>query len=330
MIQILPALDDDLLLHLFRKGSRMDWNSDDFDWQAWEGIGEPQRRAAARIITPVYLGEQTAMLGGAAALKEVAAAHQTSAQIYLASFVMDEARHFEAMTRLYRQLGYDPVGIREMPEMLRYHHRLRQGDKLDWAWGILISDVFARHFYHALIDRFPSTILGSLSQRIVVDEGRHQAFAQEYIRRALPALGPERRRALLSMRDDLLRLISTMQRRLAPDGDVLGIDTRRLVDDFASEIEERTHRLGLPSSRPGEPPAPPPSRATGGEPLSNAAAERVPPTSPARPAAGSDGPRRPPSERTYRGPVRLVTRCAGCLLALWCRPARPHPAPAPS
>src|SRR5690242_19134256 len=66
---------------------------------------------------------------------------ETTSQLYLASFIMDEARHFETLTRLYQVLGHEPLGVRGMPELMRYFHRLRQGDRLDWVWGILISDV---------------------------------------------------------------------------------------------------------------------------------------------------------------------------------------------
>ena len=58
----------------------------------------------------MYFGEQTAMAGASAILPQLMLARETSAQLYLASFIMDEARHFEALTRLYRALGHDPLG----------------------------------------------------------------------------------------------------------------------------------------------------------------------------------------------------------------------------
>jgi hypothetical protein len=104
----------------------------------------------ASLLTPVYFGEQTAMAGASSILISAMAAGEATAQLYLAAFIMDEARHFETLTRLYRALGHDPLGIRQIPELLRYHHRIRQGDGVDWVWGILFGGVIANHFYKSL------------------------------------------------------------------------------------------------------------------------------------------------------------------------------------
>ena len=147
--RILPDLDDDLLLQLFHKGARSQWTSADIESLSPVRLSSRQRQALARLLTPIYFGEQTAMAGASAILPTLMQARETSAQLYLASFIMDEARHFEVLTRLYRALDYDPLGLRDLPELLQYHHRLRQGDRLDWVWGILFSDLVGKHFYRA-------------------------------------------------------------------------------------------------------------------------------------------------------------------------------------
>ena len=148
MIKIYPEFDeDDLLVRLFHKGVKAQWTVEDVDWSSPVQFSTRQSLALARLLTPVYLGEQSAMIGASVALPQIAMAGETTAQLYLASFLMDEARHFEALTTLYRRLEYRPLSIREMPEMLQYHNRLRQGDRVDWVWGILISDIFAKNFY---------------------------------------------------------------------------------------------------------------------------------------------------------------------------------------
>src|SRR5579859_7654349 len=148
--RIFPDLTEDLLLNLFHKGAQAQWTSRSLDWTTPLSLSERQRLALARLLTPVYFGEQTAMAGASSILPSVMAAGETTAQLYLASFIMDEARHFEALTKFYRALGHDPLSIREMPELLRYYHRLRQGDRVDWVWGILVSDVIAKHVYRRL------------------------------------------------------------------------------------------------------------------------------------------------------------------------------------
>ena len=336
MLGELPPLDEDLLARLFHKGARMSWTSRSFDWDKPDGLGPRQRQALARVLSPIYLGEQTAMLGAAAQLPEVARAGQATAQLYLASFIMDEARHFEALSRLYAHLGHHPIRVRELPDMLRYHHRLRQGDRLDWVWGILISDVFARHFYDAFARRYPNELVGLMAQRIVVDEGRHQAFAEEYLRRALPGLDTARRRAFLSMKDELLRLIDNMYRRLREDAELLGLEPRLLLDEFVADLERRIARLGLSGGSPDGPggPGAASAPATPGGP----AAPVVPPVGSGRPAVprpsnfakpaggraqaavarqGSQSSSLEPIS-SRRGLTGALGGCGGCLLAFLC------------
>ena len=148
--RIFPDLTEDLLLNLFHKGAQVQWTSRSLDWSTPIRLSERQRLALARLLTPVYFGEQSAMAGASSILPSIMTAGETTAQLYLATFILDEARHFETLTRLYQTLGHDPLGIRDMPELLRYYHRLRQGDRVDWVWGILISDIIGKHFYREL------------------------------------------------------------------------------------------------------------------------------------------------------------------------------------
>src|SRR5262249_38267904 len=70
--RIRPDIEEDLLLNLFHKGARVQWTSEDLDWAPPLRFDDRQREALARLLTPVYFGEQTAMLGASAILPEVA------------------------------------------------------------------------------------------------------------------------------------------------------------------------------------------------------------------------------------------------------------------
>src|SRR6266702_1276176 len=207
--RVFPDLSDDLLLNLFHKGAKAQWTSRDLDWSAPTTLTARQRLALARLLTPVYFGEQTAMAGASAILPKVMAAGEATAQLYLASFIMDEARHFETLTRLYGVLGYDPLSMREMPELMRFYHRISRGDRAEWVWGILFSDINAKHFYRAIGAHQvpPDPLFGGISARVLLDESRHLAFAEHYLRRNVPHMEPARRHALILMRDDLFRLL---------------------------------------------------------------------------------------------------------------------------
>jgi hypothetical protein len=305
--RIFPDLTDDLLLNLFHKGAQAQWTSRSLDWNTPMLLSDRQRLGLARLLTPVYFGEQTAMAGASSILPSVMAAGEATAQLYIASFIMDEARHFETLTRLYRTLGHDPLGIRDMPELLRYYHRLRQGDRLDWVWGILISDVIGKHFYRELGPKqaAPDPLFGGLTTRILKDESRHLAFAEHYLKRNVPKLLPERRRVMLDMRDELLRLLDSMTRRVRDDALAFGVEIDDFLEGVATEIEGVSRRVGLVATQGG------PSGGQGSSPEEDA-----------KIAAPAGGERwfalGAPAATAAADADSFVARCFGCLLTLIC------------
>jgi hypothetical protein len=298
--RIFPDLTEDLLVNLFHKGAQVQWTSRDFDWSVPVQLPDRKRLALARLLTPVYFGEQTAMAGASSILPSVMAAGETTAQLYLASFIMDEARHFETLTRLYKVLGHDPLGIRDMPELLRYYHRLRQGDRVDWVWGILISDIIGKHFYRGLgpLQARPDPVFGDLSTRILRDESRHLAFAEHYLKRNFATLRPERRHALVTMRDDLFRMLESMTDRVRSDIACFDVEPEDFLDGVWSDIAAVSKRIGLGGgSQSGDGPS-------------------------ADGRAGGLGHRRPAAASSSAAPQasddNIVARCFGCLVSLLC------------
>lgn len=246
MVRIFPKFDDARYLRLFHIGAHHTWTANDVDWSVPTGLGPRERLALARLISPIFLGEQSAMLGGSQALMKMAAEGQSSAQLYLASFIMDEARHLETLAQLYTLLGHEPVGLREMPDMLRYHHRMRMGKTpLHWVMGILVSDIFARTFYGTFARTRGSYLFGTLSSRIVVDEGRHQAFAEHYLSDHLPGADSGLRDELVDLKEDLLRIVGRMGVQMKDDAQALGIHADDLFGVFAEEVQERAYHVGL-------------------------------------------------------------------------------------
>jgi Long-chain fatty aldehyde decarbonylase len=247
----------------------------------------------------VYFGEQTAMAGASSILPSVMAAGEATAQLYLASFIMDEARHFEALTQLYRSLGHEPLGLREMPELLRYYHRLRQGDRVDWVWGILISDIIGKHFYRGLgpNQAEPDPVFGELSTRILRDESRHLAFAEHYLKRNFPSMLPERRRALIQMRDDLFRMLEKMTDRVRADVAAFDVEADDFLGGVWNDIDTVGKRIGFEGRN--RPEGPPPNGRTPGGVLIQ------------KPAVLA-------STESAVSDDSVVAKCFGCLLSLLC------------
>jgi rubrerythrin len=311
VLRLFPRYErDDLLVRLFERAVRDQWSAAEVDWEAPLGLRPRQAEALARILSPVYLGEQSAMFGAASVLPQLAAAGETPAQLYLSTFILDEARHFDILTDLYRRLGHHPVSLRELPEMLRYHHRLRQGDRLDWAWGILISDLFARQFYQAFAKVQPQALFGKLSAHILLDESRHQAFAHTYLKRALPHLPPERRRAFRQRQDELLAIMAAMHQRLRDDAEALGLDGRAFLEELQAQVEAHARSIGLADPQDED------EGGSGPGPWSRLiAAKRQAADGVHWPDDRAESPRR----WFAMGLRHLAEACAGCAVALLCR-----------
>lgn len=245
MIKIAPRLDDQRYTRLFHIGAKHQWTVEDVDWTIPDGLDTRGRQALARLLTPVFLGERAALLGGAQALLMLGS-ESDSAQLYMPSFLMDEARHIETITHLYDLLGFSPMRIKEMPEMLQYHHRMRMGKTpLHWVMGILISDIFARTLYGAFARTKGSFLFGRISSDIVVDEGRHQAFAEHYLSDRLPVADAGLRQEIFSVKEDLLRIVARMGITLKDDASALGFPAQDLFSAFSDEVQTRSRHVGL-------------------------------------------------------------------------------------
>jgi hypothetical protein len=240
-----PDLSDERAVSLFHKGVKGQWAADTFDWGKPVGMDKFERTSLARLLTPVYVGEETALAGASAVILKLFGSSTNAGQrLFLASFALDEARHFEILTRLYDKIDRRPLEIRELKQMLRYHAALlRAKHPVPWMWGILVSDLFAKHFYGTFYRTFPDTLFGELSGRILVDESRHQAFAEHFLKSA--GLDREMQKALLDMRDELLGLMEQMYAHLAPDIDTFGYDAEQFFARLMHDIETKLTRLGI-------------------------------------------------------------------------------------
>ena len=65
MIRVFPRVNDTKLMDLFRKGVEGQWSAALIDWERPLLLDRHEQRALAHVLTPVYLGEQTAMVGPA-------------------------------------------------------------------------------------------------------------------------------------------------------------------------------------------------------------------------------------------------------------------------
>lgn len=245
VIRVFPRVDNAKLMELFRKGVEGQWSATQIDWERPLLLGRDERRALAHVLTPVYLGEQTAMVGASSVIPQFFAAHQTEAQLYLATFLLDEARHFETLTRFYHKADQRPLEVRDLKEIFHYQARLfKSRDKVEWLWGILLSDILARHFYGTLVKVLPGSLFAQIASRIILDEARHLAFAELYLK-AILTQKPELKPVFLKMRDELLFLMRAIAAALHKEAALIGMDTKLLMAVVADDVEKKVRRLHI-------------------------------------------------------------------------------------
>lgn len=245
VIRVFPRVDNTKLMALFRKGVEGQWSAAQIDWEQPLLLDSQEQAALAHVLTPVYLGEQTAMLGASSVIPQFFAAHQTEAQLYLSTFLLDEARHFETLTRFYTLIGQRPLEVRDLKSIFRYQARLfKSRDKVEWLWGILISDILARHFYSILVKAHAGSLFAHIARRILTDEARHLAFAELYLKAALQR-SPELKPVFLRMRDELLVLMREIYAALKEKAQFIGLDDNELFGGVCADIEKKVQRLHM-------------------------------------------------------------------------------------
>ena len=245
VIRVFPQVENAKLMNLFHKGVEGQWSAAEINWERPLQLDRQERQALAQVLTPVYLGEQTAMIGASAVIPQFFAAHQTEPQLYLSTFLLDEARHFEVLTQFYNKMEQRPLEVRDLKEIFRYQARLfKSRDKIEWLWGILLSDIFARHFYHMLVKSHPGSLFADIGSRILRDEARHLAFSELYLKSILVDR-PELTKPFLKLRDELLYLMKAIYVALKGVTTTAGIDGPLLLSMVADDIEKKARRLQL-------------------------------------------------------------------------------------
>ncbi|MBE3556264.1 MAG: ferritin-like domain-containing protein [Firmicutes bacterium] len=248
MMKLHPDLNTDpQTMQLYNKGIAGQWQpATVIDWNAPSGLDGIEARALGRLITPVYLGEQVAMSGVATVLPQYLQEGEAPEELYLSTMGLDEARHFEALNRLYRTMKVDPIPMHRFPEMFQFHHRLLEvQDKSEWLYGILICDILAKQFYGWIAKSLDGHPAGDLAAHILVDEGRHQAFSVHTLGKAIEKKGDELTPRMLAMRDDLLDMMKKMYVRMKDDVETLGIDPDAFFGTIEDDLERKNKRIGI-------------------------------------------------------------------------------------
>ncbi len=193
-----------------------------------------------------YCVGETAALEASSGL--IVLAPNRHAKIFLATQVVDEARHLEVFVRRLRDLGIDEpeaeIAVRANPHLIRFKRRLleyvsgRDWDAAVFAQNVILETMEYTAFRAHLQGADPVT--AEVLDGVVKDERRHLGFGENNLGRRLGD-DPDKRQRLAEVRAELDELV------LATFDEVqesLGVERSNRVD-LGGEYLQAVERLGL-------------------------------------------------------------------------------------
>lgn len=240
---------------LYTIAKRDQWNLDDRraeffppreqvgDVNAWLGITEEQRKAAARLFSSVYYGEQGAKVISAQ-LTTMAPTNEASK--FLATQVMDEARHVEVFEGILRFIdrvhGMNPFLNALLTDIARVSHR---EEKLI-GMNLLVEGLALAAFKATLkglrdlgISEQGYRAVGTPVEAIMRDESRHVGFGVVILPDLLRGASRRRKVEIRLRQLAWLGLLYGSVKYHQRDQELMGVDHVALLIDLLSDHERR-------------------------------------------------------------------------------------------
>lgn len=174
-------------------------------------FAEADRESLITILCNYCIGE-TAALEASSGLVRLAA--NNPSQIFMATQVVDEARHVEVFRRRLVDMGVDgldaTIAARANPELVEFKRTLLAFvDQGQWDLAVFAQNVLLEtmedtvfRFHRSVADPITAQILDG----VISDERRHLGFGENDLGRRL-VHSPQRRRDLAQVRADLDPLV---------------------------------------------------------------------------------------------------------------------------
>lgn len=246
--KVLPSLTRDRQIKIWHKALRSQWSAADLNWEAPASRLRERhlRDKLARILTPILMGEQSALYSVSGLIPVLGHRSEVESQFYLTTWAVDEARHTELFTRFYNRIDGEPMSIRHFPSGYLFQSQIVSKEPAEWLSGVLISEVLAqlvmREFERLDID----AVLSEIAHGILRDEARHLGFNHIYLEDRFGDLfrdKPEQaERDAAHLRQhliDVLAFVPPMFDAVESELAEIGIDRHRLFDQLSKEAMER-------------------------------------------------------------------------------------------
>jgi hypothetical protein len=247
IFKVLPELARERQLKLWHKALRSQWSAEDIAWDKPVGFRSRRlREALAKVLSPVLMGEQTALYSVSAQIPRLGSRSEVESQFYLTTWAVDEARHTELFARYYRRLEAEPLSIRRFPEGYLFQAQITAKDTAEWLSGVLVSEVLATLMMRELVRLDLDPVLSEIAEGILRDEARHLGFNHVYLEERFAEVWARGRgegeasSELLERRlRSVLDLAPPMLGRMSAELDEIGVEWRAMLEQLELETSER-------------------------------------------------------------------------------------------
>lgn len=248
--KVLPDLGNSRQMKLWHKALRAQWSAEDIDWGKPVGVRAARLRdALGRVLTPVLMGEQSALYSVSQQIPTLGHRSEVPAQLYLTTWAVDEARHTEIFARYFHRLDREPLSIRRFPSGYLFQSRIMAKDTAEWLSGVLVSEVMAKLLMSEFLRLDLEPVLSQIAEGILEDEARHLAFNHLYMEQRFAevyshdaATGEESAQWLKRRLSAVLELVPTVLGELESQLHEMGIDRRELFSKLEEEVIDRLGR----------------------------------------------------------------------------------------
>ena len=258
-------------MRLWQKAKRLGiWNPSDIDFTQdkldWQGLKANEQDYLLRLCSQFLAGEESVTLDLLPLIMTVAEEGRIEEEMYLTSFLWEEAKHVEGFRRFLDEVAqehgdltrfgntaYDKIFYEELPNSM---NRLRTDTSVEaqirasTTYNMIIEGVMAEtgyYSFHKVLTR--SNLMPGMQQFIANlkrDESRHIAFAIYFLSRLVAEHGDVAWNALEARMHELLPLVietNNLFNEAYANGIPFDLDVNEFNEYSTTQFQKRFERI---------------------------------------------------------------------------------------
>ena len=250
IFKVLPDLKKRRHMTLWHKALRAQWSAEDLNWSAPHRLtSDTTKDSLARILTPILMGEQSALYSVSALIPILGKTSEVESQFYLTTWAVDEARHTELFARFYQRIEREPLPIRRFPSGYLFQSTIVSNEPAEWLAGVLVSECMAKIAVEEFKRLDLDPVLSEISRGILEDEARHLAFNHIYLEDRFSELyqksatdGKSFSEHLRQRMESVLATVPAILNALEPDLKQVGMSRESMFDRLKTDAMQRLDR----------------------------------------------------------------------------------------